>query len=665
VRTRLTLPLASISTAVTSVLVISAQTPAGQQVFRTSTDVITVDVSVRNGDSPADGLTASDFVVLDNGVRQTVESIDIEAVPVDVSILVDINQDVADDAEDLSNEVRKIAAMVRPADRIRVTAINTYVHDLVATAPGRELPALGRLAATGLSSAHDGLAAALLRQVDPNRRHLIIALTNGIDAVSTLDAAAVRDIARRSEALLHIAQVDMALDESQPPQWISGRQRLDRFRCREAAICSPTRYFWEPFTDREFDTLAEAAAITGGALHHPGVFTDRSASAVFRKVFGEFRRSYLLRYTPQGVVRQGWHEISVTLPRLPSYKVQARRGYTMDPATPAPHTFATHPVRPGWRSGSFVGSLVTAFDEKDLGAYMVQLRQLHDAGSVIRDLRAAGNPWPATPRREAAFVLTLADQGLHSRTPLDREESRNLLLTHANLVRHPIEPDAFERYWLWAAILVVEGANQPEMARPFVDYALTRFPSEPRFVLARAFIADQRRPLSVLRPRGTATSLPAALKTHAEEVTARYDAAMKFSETAAEARVRKAWFLHRMGQDEEALSILTAPAATAPPDALIDYLRHLFRAQVLDALGRTEDAVAAFRSALVVAPSAQSPKVGLMSLFVRQSDHRAAAELANIIQTAPTSVWDPWWGYWQGDYRLFGEAITRLREQTK
>src|SRR4029434_11272161 len=120
--------------------------------------------------------------------------------------------------------------------------------------------------------------------------------------------------------------------------------------------------------------------------------------------------------------------------------------------------------------------------------------------------------------------------------------------------------------------------------RPFVDYALTRFPSEPRFVLARAFIADQRRPLSVLRPRGTTTPLPTALKTHAEEVTARYDAAMKFAETAAEARVRKAWFLHRMGQDEEALSILTAPAATAPPDALIDYLRHLFRAQVLDAL---------------------------------------------------------------------------------
>jgi tetratricopeptide (TPR) repeat protein len=662
--TRPAIALAALSSAAASVLVLSAQTPAPQTVFRSSTDVVTVNVSVRNGGSPAEGLVAADFVVLDNGVLQTVESLDVEAVPVDVSILVDTNQDMADDADELSNEVRKIGAMMRPADRVRVTAINTYVRDLVSAGPGAEMPALGRLAATGLSSAHDGLAAALLRQVDPNRRHLVIALTNGIDAVSTLDAAAVRDIARRSEALLHIAQVDMALDGGEPPQWISGRQRLDSFRCREAGVCSPTRYFWEPFNDREFDMLAEAAAITGGALHHPGVFTDRTASAVFRKVFGEFRRSYLLRYTPQGVVRPGWHEITVTIPRFPGYAVQARRGYTMDPTTPARELDARGAIRPGWRSGSVVESLVSAFDGNDLAAYMTQLRQIRDVASVIRDFREAGNPWPARPIREAAFVLTLADEGLHSRLAPGREEARKLLLDHMKLVRHALEPDLFERFWLWTAILVLEGAHLPEMARPFVEHALKRFPAEPRFVLARAFVADQVRPLGILHARGS-TPPAAALKAHVEEVTARYDAAMRFDETAAEARVRKAWLLHRIGQHEAALGLLATRQAVAPPDAFVEYLRQLFRGQILDALGRTDDATAAYRAALDLTPTAQSPKVALMRLFVRVGDHRNATDLANSIQTAPADAWDPWWSYWQGDYRRFGEALVRLRDQAR
>jgi hypothetical protein len=39
------------------------------------------------------------------------------------------------------------------------------------------------------------------------------------------------------------------------------------------------------------------------------------------------RARYLLSYTPQGVDREGWHDIHVSVPGHPRYEVRARRGY--------------------------------------------------------------------------------------------------------------------------------------------------------------------------------------------------------------------------------------------------------------------------------------------------------------------------------------------------
>ena len=57
---------------------------------------------------------------------------------------------------------------------------------------------------------------------------------------------------------------------------------------------------------------------------------DRRAADVFRDVFAAFRTGYVLRYSPQGVKREGWHEIAVTIPKVPGAEIRARRGYAVD-----------------------------------------------------------------------------------------------------------------------------------------------------------------------------------------------------------------------------------------------------------------------------------------------------------------------------------------------
>ena len=87
--------------------------------------------------------------------------------------------------------------------------------------------------------------------------------------------------------------------------------------------------------------------------------------------------------------------------------------------------------------------------------------------------------------------------------------------------------------------------------------------------------------------------------------------------------------------------------------------RELVRGQVLRALGRTDEAVAAFRAALAAWPGAQSARVALMTLLVSRGDRDGAGALAEAAQTASDDDFDPWWTYWLGDFRaLSGDRST-------
>jgi hypothetical protein len=655
--------------AVASAFGLRAQTPQSQAVFRASTDLVTIDVAVRSNGQPVGGLGAKDFVLLDDGVRQTVEVSELEAVPVDITVIIDANGDDAANTEDLVTQARRIAALARPTDRVRVMQIGTYVTDLIPAQPAAEMPKIPDLVGTGLPSAQDGLAAALLRNVEPDRRHLIVALTNGIDAMSVIDAPTVRELARHSAATLYITQVNIALDEPRPPLppiYSGHRERVERDRCRASYVCSPTRLFWRPYDDEQFDILKEAAEITGGDLYVPGNFTNRTASAVFEKAFADYRRSYLLRYTPQGVSRAGWHEVTVTLPANPSVEIKARRGYAMDASARAPEAAtaangaaspAAPPAVPASASPSLttIAGLTAAYDE---GRYLQVVAALVDHPrplDLIREFQRLGNPWPANPHREAAFVLDLVHAALRSPNRNVRDAALHLLDTERKLIRDPLGPAEYERYWLWAELIVLEAANQPDAARTFVDDAIARFPDEARFVLARAVLSDQRRALDQLTPATTSASF-------VKEVGDLYDRAIALGPTANEARLRKARLLHRASREADALVLLDA-VHDESQDPGLTYLRHLFRGQILEALGRADEATSEYRAALAAAPGAQSARVGLMAGLLRQGNRPEAEALAEQIQSAPTTSVDPWWGYWLGDYRFYADVSRRLREQ--
>ena len=647
-----------------------AQAPqATQPVFRSTSDLVTIDVTVTSSGTPVAGLRAPDFVLTDNGVAQSLEVVALEAVPATVTIIIDIGDFMRETLRSFVDDVRKIAAMVRPDDDVRLMAIDTYVRDLVPLRKSSQFPQIERLATNGLASAHDALAAAMMRQHDPNRQHLIIAMTNGADTGSVLDINAVTEIARRSSAPLHVVMADLVLVDVGPPKRYT--TRYERGIGRGAS----KRRFWMPFQDREFELVGEAAKATGGAWHWPGMFVSRDATAIFGKLYEKHRRSYRRTYVPNGVARDGWHAVAVTVPKYPSYEIGARPGYAVETAPRGAESLAPDSTAPT----TVVETVANAYD-RDASTFDTALRQVGDYAAFIKAFDEGENPWPDRPKREAAFVLELAQAALTSGQRDAVPAVGRLLNKHRVLVRSSLGPDSFEKFWLWTALSILESVNAPGMAQEFVKTALERFPTEPRLLLAQAFLLDRRQPFAWGKPGERNLFIPrisggvltetrqitsSGLSTgHVREVTAAYNAAIAEPESAAEGRIRKALLLLRSANPSEALSLLKAADDPASDNSL-QYFRQLFLGRVHTELGSATEAEAAYRAALALAPQAQSPRVALMALALERGDRDEATKLAREIETAPNDAWDPWWGYWQGDGRMVAGALATLRVQTR
>jgi hypothetical protein len=163
--------------------------------------------------------------------------------------------------------------------------------------------ALEMKAVPGISVIYDALFVALTHTPAAGRRHLIVAMTDGEDCGSLLDGARVLDASARSEAVLHWIYVSSGGDFD--PNSVN-------------AWCTP-------LDAGEVDYLGQSAARTGGDTHRSR-FGD-PAVRTFAQILDEFRHSYVLRYTPQGVPASGWHAVAVTVPAQPALTIKARSGY--------------------------------------------------------------------------------------------------------------------------------------------------------------------------------------------------------------------------------------------------------------------------------------------------------------------------------------------------
>jgi len=274
-----------------------------QVVFRARTESVAISASVKRANAPVAHLTASDFRLTDNGVAQSIEAVTIESVPLDVTLFMDTSGSTAGALDRMKRNVVSIAGMLRPDDQFRLLTIGLSVETPVPWQRAGNRVSLDMKAVPGISLIYDALFVALTHAPATGRRHLVVAMTDGEDCGSLLDGARVLDASGRSEAVLHWI-------------YVSGGGDFDRNAVN--AWCTPG-------DAREVDFVGKSAARTGGDTHRSR-FGD-PAVRTFAQILDEFRQSYVLRYSPQGVKGNGWHAVAVQVPAQPALTIKARSGY--------------------------------------------------------------------------------------------------------------------------------------------------------------------------------------------------------------------------------------------------------------------------------------------------------------------------------------------------
>lgn len=288
---------------------LTAAASAGAQqrpTFRARTDLVSVNASVKERNVPVTGLTAKDFLVFDNGVRQAVEEVSIEGVPIDLTLFLDTSSSFFGHAETLMRNMQEIVGLLRADDRMRLLVFGREIEEVMPWSKPARLPSLEPYRATRISPAYDGIAASLLHQPEPGRRHLVIAMTDGADYNGVVSSQRILDISAHVEGVLHLMLMPPAV------------------RRVPAAPNQPMLRAPDVLGDSRLEGAAER---TGGRVH-AATFVGIDVVGRFKEIFDEFRTSYVLRYAPAGVTVEGWHDLKVEVPKAPKATIRARRGYT-------------------------------------------------------------------------------------------------------------------------------------------------------------------------------------------------------------------------------------------------------------------------------------------------------------------------------------------------
>lgn len=261
-----------------------------QATFRARTDVVSVNVSVKQGRRPVTNLTAADFTLSDNGVEQTVDALALARVPIDLTLVLtgyNVNRPNSIAHADSLNNASTIRQSLLPSDRLRVVGAKAEVRGRIVR-DDEQLLQIGDLTdgPDRQVSIIDGLFYALAWPVEADRRHLVVAFTDGFDKWSALDPEMLTRLAGHSDAVLHVVHWD-------GPGW-----------------------------DANWEMVFGLVQRTGGAVHRMS-----DARRDLASIIEDFRTSYVLQYRPPGVPAPGWHEIRVRVTRPGRFDVRARKGY--------------------------------------------------------------------------------------------------------------------------------------------------------------------------------------------------------------------------------------------------------------------------------------------------------------------------------------------------
>jgi VWFA-related protein len=312
-----------------AVSLILQQRPA----FRSSVDLVSVDVSVTHGLTPVKGLKAENFQLADNGIPQDVESVSLDSRPISVMLVLDTSASVA--GEELAHLIdagRQVVRALRPDDR---AALITFSEQVLVNVPlTSDLASVDRalsgLKGVGATSMNDAIHVAMNLRPTDTSRPVILVFSDGADNLSWSSAAALVDEAKTAGVVIHAIELrdeqSAGLRQMNPAAQVQG-VFSGGAGFLSGGVVRPTSpaLLAQGFVNGT--PLLQALTLEAGG-RVCSAKSSRDLKGLLTHALEEMRARYLLTYTPKGAPQEGWHTLKVTLKNA-RREITARPGYVV------------------------------------------------------------------------------------------------------------------------------------------------------------------------------------------------------------------------------------------------------------------------------------------------------------------------------------------------
>jgi Ca-activated chloride channel family protein len=293
---------------------IGAQPPAPQPPaqppqtpFRAGVDLVSLNVTVTEGTGKyITDLTAQDFNVFEDGVKQEVTFFTRTNLPIALALLIDTSASMENRLPTAQEAAVGFVKRLRPQDLAEVVDFDSRVVVLQSfTNNATELEqAIRKTSAGGSTSLHNAVYIALkdlkkvvAKSTEEIRRQAIVVLSDGEDTSSLLPFEEVLDLAKRSETAIYSIGL----------------------RAGEGPSTSAKGFKEAEFVMRQFSQE------TGGRSFFPNQLAE--LANIYGQISDELSSQYTVGYTSKNPKRDGsWRRVVVRLAR-PNLTARTKLGY--------------------------------------------------------------------------------------------------------------------------------------------------------------------------------------------------------------------------------------------------------------------------------------------------------------------------------------------------
>jgi Ca-activated chloride channel homolog len=301
-------------------------------VIRTETSLVQLNIGVVDKQGRAiTSLTRNDFVVYEDGVKQSIQLFEPVEAPFSLVLLLDMSGSTISFRQQLKLASQRFLDVLAPEDRVAVIQFNARVKSLTGFSVDRMKTAYAIEIAEGKGETHfyEALKYSLKElEKEGRRRKAIVVLTDGVDTLLGNADRKVVSKAQTDEEAINAVKPEASQDLNTVLA-AADRQGVTIFPLalpsgdpRRLAMPTPSQIGLYAAARARLQSLADR---TGGRLNE--ISRLQYMAQLYREVAASIRTLYTLGYQPKGDRPRGkWHEVKVEV-AYPDLTARTKPGY--------------------------------------------------------------------------------------------------------------------------------------------------------------------------------------------------------------------------------------------------------------------------------------------------------------------------------------------------